>query len=164
MTFDILWSAYPRRAGSNPKQPARKAFERALWRGAYCDDIIVGAMHYAAGIRQDGKEFTPYVAQLVTWLNQERWLDEYIPDIHPHNHKRAAGSIAKDLADDQSYLTACIEADGASVFLLPLPGRGGRRGGQDMDSGHRSDPLPIYRSGDHSDDGPLEGNPFDKFI
>jgi|SRR5215813_1621337 len=73
--FDRFWSAYPKRRGSNPKEPARKAFDRALKR-IDADALIAAVKAYAAA-ELDHID-TPYVCQAVTWLNQARW-EQYQP-------------------------------------------------------------------------------------
>ncbi len=71
--FEVFWRAYPsRRPHSNPKKPARAKFEVALKRGAAAADIVRGAGNYAAHVERERVE-PRYVAQAVTWLNQERW-------------------------------------------------------------------------------------------
>lgn len=74
--FDRFWEAYPRRDGANPKQPAMKAFNRAVASGADPETIILGAQHYRR--EQHGKD-ARFIAQAVTWLNQERWGDHCQP-------------------------------------------------------------------------------------
>src|SRR5262245_40698942 len=69
--FDRFWSAYPKRKGSNPKQPARKAFDRALKRVGL-DTLVVAAEAYAKAEMQLNHIDTPYICQAVTWLNQAR--------------------------------------------------------------------------------------------
>jgi hypothetical protein len=74
--FDELWAAYPKRGGaSNPKKPARDKFERAVKAGADPDAIIAAARRYHEIERQAGRAGTDKIAQLVTWLNQQRWND-----------------------------------------------------------------------------------------
>lgn len=71
--FIALWSAYPRRLGANPRQPAEKAYLRAIKSGATHDAIMAGVRALCINQRKDIG--TPYIPQAVTWLNQERWLD-----------------------------------------------------------------------------------------
>ena len=73
--FDEFWKTYPRRRGSNPKQPARKKFDQIVTSGTSAATILTGATNYAAEIRRDGKEKTQFVAQAITWLNQSRYDD-----------------------------------------------------------------------------------------
>lgn len=73
--FDEFWSKYPKREGANPKEPARKKFLAAVKSGADPTAIIRGAEAYATEQQQLGKVGTTYVAQAVTWLNQQRWRD-----------------------------------------------------------------------------------------
>lgn len=74
--FSEFWSAYPKRDGSNPRKPARLKFIAACKIHAP-EDIILGAKKYAAQEKRKGNAGTPYIAQAQTWLNQERWKDEY---------------------------------------------------------------------------------------
>lgn len=69
--FDAFWSAYPKRDGANPRKPAEEAYRRALRRDD-SENILRGAKLYAA----KNTVRSPYVAQAVTWLNQDRWRDE----------------------------------------------------------------------------------------
>ncbi|WP_316159685.1 DnaA N-terminal domain-containing protein [Bradyrhizobium sp. SZCCHNRI3042] len=73
--FADFWSAYPKRDGANPKEPARKKFLAAVKSGDDADAIIAGARGYAEELRRTNKLNTSYVAQAVTWLNQRRWTD-----------------------------------------------------------------------------------------
>ncbi len=73
--FDEFWNEYPKRDGSNPKEPARKKFLALIKSGADQSEIIAGAKNYRADMRARGEERTKFVAQAITWLNQERWKD-----------------------------------------------------------------------------------------
>jgi len=74
--FDELWAAYPKRGGaSNPKKPAREKFERAVKAGADPDQIIAAAKRYHEIERNAGRAGTDKIAQMMTWLNQQRWND-----------------------------------------------------------------------------------------
>jgi len=75
MTFDEFWRVYPKRRGVNPKQPARKEFERYVRHGVDPRDILEGARLYGAECDEEGKTGSPYVAHARTWLHQERWKD-----------------------------------------------------------------------------------------
>ncbi len=71
--FEEFWRAYPsRRPHSNPKKPARAKFEAAVKRGVAPVDIIRAAQNYASYVEREGTD-PKYVAQALTWLNQERW-------------------------------------------------------------------------------------------
>lgn len=72
--FAQFKAAYPKRRGSNPSMPALKSFTKAVKR-TDPRTIIDAARVYAAEQRSLGKENTEYVAQMSTWLNQERWRD-----------------------------------------------------------------------------------------
>jgi hypothetical protein len=69
--FEAFWKAYPRRLG---KGQARIAYARAR-RLASAEDILAGAQRYAheCEIRNEPR----YTCHPTTWLNGERWTDEY---------------------------------------------------------------------------------------
>lgn len=77
--LDAIWTrfraSYPRRLGSNPSTPARNKLLLALQKGVDAESIISGAQAYAAEQTQLGHVGTPYVKQMVTWLNQECYRD-----------------------------------------------------------------------------------------
>jgi hypothetical protein len=74
--FEKFWKAYPHRGdASDPKQPARDKFDKAVKRGADPEDIIAAAARYAEIERKAGRAGTEKVAQAATWLNQARWGD-----------------------------------------------------------------------------------------
>jgi hypothetical protein len=75
LEFEEFWKAYPRRQGANPKHPARKKFEAFVKSGISAETIISAAKSYAADERKLNHVGTPYVAQAVTWLNQQRFED-----------------------------------------------------------------------------------------
>lgn len=80
--FRRFWSAYPKREG-NPRKPAAERFERAVRKGADPEAIIRGANAYAAMLERNDKAGTQFVALATTWLNQQRWLDDYEPTAPP---------------------------------------------------------------------------------
>lgn len=73
--FEEFWKAYPKREGSNPKQPARKKYLGALRAGAEASEILAAVKRFAEEERKSEHIGTPYVPQALTWLNQQRWGD-----------------------------------------------------------------------------------------
>jgi hypothetical protein len=69
--FNQFWSVYPRKKG---KGQARKAFEKALEK-TDLQTILDGVHAYIANDVMDDPQF---IAHPSTWLNGERWLDEYV--------------------------------------------------------------------------------------
>lgn len=47
-------------------------------RGISAEDIIRGCEGYAAYVIREGRD-PNFIAQAVTWLNQERWTDDHKP-------------------------------------------------------------------------------------
>ncbi len=66
--FSIFWDAWPKRVA---RKDARKAFDRAI-RTASLETILEGVERYRAG----KPEWQDY-AHAATWLNGERWADEW---------------------------------------------------------------------------------------
>ncbi len=77
--FDEFWKSYPTRQGSNPKKAAQDKFTAVVKKGIDAQEIIKGAKNYRAQMKAAGNSETQFVAQAVTWLNQERWKDDYQP-------------------------------------------------------------------------------------
>lgn len=69
--------AYPKRDGSLNKATAKPKFEGLVKAGTEAAAIIDGAKRYALWARGHGKEGTELIAQMTTWLNQKRWLEDY---------------------------------------------------------------------------------------
>jgi hypothetical protein len=73
--FEEFWQAYPRRDGPNPRKPAEQKFNALAKTGVDPDVMIAGAKQLAVEESRRGKIGTQFVAQAVTWLNQQRWSD-----------------------------------------------------------------------------------------
>jgi hypothetical protein len=74
--FDRFWVAYPRKIG---KGAARKAWASAI-KKAEADDIIAAVDAFALSVRGEDRKFVAYPA---TWLNAERWEDEFPGEFGP---------------------------------------------------------------------------------
>lgn len=70
--FDEFWQTYPRRQG---RGDAVKAFAKAIKR-ADIDEILAAAHRHAV----DPNRVDQFTAMAATWLNQDRWLDDALPD------------------------------------------------------------------------------------
>lgn len=70
MSFDEFWNLYPRKVD---KIGARRAWNKAI-KTASVEVIMAGLRRYLASVA--GKELT-FVAHPSTWLNRERWNDDY---------------------------------------------------------------------------------------
>jgi hypothetical protein len=68
--FNDFWSVYPRKKG---KGQARKAFEKALEK----TDIVTLLEGVVAYIENEDMSDLQFIAHPSTWLNGERWEDEY---------------------------------------------------------------------------------------
>ena len=74
--FDLFWKAYPRRAGSNPKAAALKAWSASK---IPLSVLLEGATRYAAFCAATNKTGTEYVKQAVSWLSPgfEGWAQDW---------------------------------------------------------------------------------------
>ena len=68
--FAAFWDAYPRK---RDKGHARKAFEKALKKTSF-ENILTAVERYKAHEAGNG---TQYIAYPATWLNGERWDDDF---------------------------------------------------------------------------------------
>jgi hypothetical protein len=82
--------AYPRREG---RGAARKAWEKAVLK-AEPSEIIEGAARFAADPNRE-PAYTPHPA---TWLNQERWSDDPLPNRNGKRREPGADLLAKAAA------------------------------------------------------------------
>jgi hypothetical protein len=73
--FDRFKTAYPKRAGNNPWEPARQKFAAAVADGVDPECIVGGAANYAAAEALLNHVGTEFVMQAKTWLNQKCWQD-----------------------------------------------------------------------------------------
>jgi len=78
--FKEFWEAYPSRGNhANPKKPAFDRWRKITKAGTPPEQILSGAMAYAVAMKKTDRDGTEFVAQASTWLNQNRWLDDYGP-------------------------------------------------------------------------------------
>ena len=79
--FEIFWSVYPKRLGSNPRKPAQEKFARLVASGIAPETLVRAAMQFA---EQEKKSIgTPYIPMASTWLNQARFADMSAPAEKP---------------------------------------------------------------------------------
>lgn len=81
--FEAFWKAYPKRAGSNSKQAAWKAWRTRRREGAKPEEIMAGLERYRAYLEATGKIGTEYVMMASTFLGpNRRWEDAYeVPSV-----------------------------------------------------------------------------------
>lgn len=77
--FDAFWQAYPRKTN---KKEARKAWDRAIKRGAKPETIMAGVKQRVGGL-SNRPDYIPHAS---TWLNNDRW--ENAPDL-PNGHSHS---------------------------------------------------------------------------
>jgi hypothetical protein len=85
--FDEFWKQYPKKRA---KAAARKAYIRAIKNGANSDELLTGAMRYAAE-RMDQEE--RYTKDPANWLKDECWHDQ------PVKHRKTLIQAADELVD-----------------------------------------------------------------
>jgi len=67
---------YPKRSGSTNRAEAERRFAK-LFSGPDGDAIVEGAKRYRAWADASGHSGTEFVAQMTTWLGQQRWQETY---------------------------------------------------------------------------------------
>ena len=82
IAFDQFWSLYPRK---KDKGHARRSFEKAMEK-ADLETILQGVKDY---VQAEGDNEEQFIAYPATWLNGERWLDEY--DVRPRKETPGPG-------------------------------------------------------------------------
>ena len=76
--FEALWGIYPKRAGSNPKIKAYKAYLRRIKEGYKYLDILQGLQRYAAYCQLTGLLRSEYILMAATFLGpDEYFLEEW---------------------------------------------------------------------------------------
>jgi hypothetical protein len=76
--FELFWSIYPQRVGTNLRKPAFIKFKSLVEKEKVSPEIIIrGAQRYAASVADLEGSNRKYIKQAVTWLNQEGWTGEY---------------------------------------------------------------------------------------
>lgn len=79
--FEVLWAAYPKRSGANPKDKAYSAYRSRLAEGTLPAALLDGVSRYARYCTALGKVGTEYVMQTKTFLGpsgnfNEAWETE----------------------------------------------------------------------------------------
>ena len=90
--FENWWKAYPnvRKQG---KGAAKKAWTKATLKPSWPGyDGVMAALAKAKRSKQWGDGYVPMPA---TWLNQERWMDEWPEDEPSAPSRRSASAAAK---------------------------------------------------------------------
>jgi hypothetical protein len=113
LAFDAFWQAYPRQAG---RPAARRAWERALRRGADPAAIVAGAQRYAA----DPNRADEYTKNPEGWLDDGRWEDGPLPQ-----RTQGLSRMQRALGASQAARSAT-----ARDSVVSLPPRGLAAGGQ----------------------------------
>ncbi|MFL9890209.1 helix-turn-helix domain-containing protein [Paraburkholderia sp. RL17-381-BIF-C] len=103
--FEQAWAAYPKRAGSNSKRDALKAWKARLAAGECFETLMSGVARYAKYCEDTGKTGTEYVKMAATFFGPSRhfaeaWeppaktLQRISSNIGPTNHREASRAAA----------------------------------------------------------------------
>lgn len=111
---EIFWKEYPKRDGANPKSPARKKFLAILKSGVSAETIIAGVRRYRSQLQSKQQIGTPYVAQAVTWLNQQRWEDESSVSVSARSSEPPSPDLPSDEELRRKYGATNGRSDGVS--------------------------------------------------
>lgn len=116
--FEILWEARPRRAGSDPKPAAFRAWQARIREGRITtEDAHAAVLRYAEFCRATGKIETEIVQQLATFfgLVKEGYLQDWAPPRSPGppgESGRFTGLLAKDYGVTKPGLFTGTPEDG----------------------------------------------------
>ena len=99
--FEQFWMQYPKRAGSNPKRDASKAWNATLKCGAAPDEIEAGLRRYIRFCEATGKIRTETVLQAKTFLGRsKRWAESWdLPKSGPALSHANDDAISKALGE-----------------------------------------------------------------
>lgn len=97
-----FWPAYPKRFGSNPKEPAKKKIVAAILKGEKSAEILAGVNRLYTSLERTGKIGTEFVPMALTWINRKSWKDDPLP---AGNGKSKNEKSFFDIAQE-SYLKA----------------------------------------------------------
>jgi hypothetical protein len=93
-----FWPAYPKRFGSNPKEPAKKKIVAAILKGEKPAEILLGVNRLYSGLERSGKLGTEFVPMALTWINRKGWKDDPLPAGNGRQiNKRSFFELAEDL-------------------------------------------------------------------
>jgi hypothetical protein len=77
--WEEFCNTYPARSGGLNKDKARDKYVRLVKTGTPPEVIVDGVRRYRYWCDSNSKTGTEFVAQMTTWLNQKRWLEDYGP-------------------------------------------------------------------------------------
>jgi len=86
--FEKFWDIYPKKEG---KGAAKKAYEKAIFAGASPETLLAAV---ALAKDKSDKWRDGFIPMPTTWLNQERWEDEFNPSVIEGRIKRSPGGEA----------------------------------------------------------------------
>ncbi len=76
--FNLIWAAYPKRAGSNPKIKAFKVYNARLKDGYSRADLLLGVQKYNKFCTHTNKLKTEFVMMAATFFNgDEHFLEDW---------------------------------------------------------------------------------------
>ena len=98
--FEEFWSAYPLHKA---RGSAERAYAKAIAGGATQQDLLLGAMRYAAERDREPDLATraKFTAHAATWLNRGSWADEpapasTLPDSFTNNRRAAPSANSRE--------------------------------------------------------------------
>lgn len=99
--FSDFWGMYPRRVA---KKDARKAWDKITPK--LHNQILTALFEWSRIWKDRGEiEYIPYPA---SWLNGERWEDEYPPHHRPYTARTAAVEAVKETQQDRKPIPSHV--------------------------------------------------------
>jgi len=143
--FDDFWKLYPERDGSNPTEPAERAFKAAVSGGIAVADIMDGLRAFrVAEAKNIGTEFIP---QAQKWLRDRRWKDYLKSAVKAEQAKAALSKLyyAQPMSPQLDAWDAHSMATRGKS--MPRDGKGGWYVESEWPPGYKpSHPPPILQT------------------
>lgn len=111
--FEQFWSLYPRTEG---RKPAQASFVKALNRTTFADLMA----HLHRQLRDPDCPDSGYWPHAATWLNQDRWNDQFTPRRNGHTPKPATADLRVGEGIDLARRLAAREAAAEAQTRLEI--------------------------------------------
>lgn len=98
--FEVIWSAYPKRAGGNSKAAAHKAYKARLREGEEYNALLDGTIRYAHYCRETDAVGGRYVKQAATFFGPDKhYLEPWTPPPKPKSKTERGRAAIQEYID-----------------------------------------------------------------
>lgn len=112
--FEMVWAGYPKRAGSNPKDKARKALNARILEGDSLEIITGGVSRYSQHCQMTGKINTEFIMQAARFFGPSK---EYLTEWEIPNGQRNQPARPSKSESNANALYAYLDAIDAEEAL-----------------------------------------------